>query len=76
MDDGDVREPVNPNTRIRAHVVFADQAWEVRVLGQTRSRHRNQPVAIDAARSSLEDVGGGILVVHDRSGDIRAIDVD
>lgn len=69
-------EPVNPNTRMRAHVVFAGELWEVRVLGQVRSRHPNQRLAIDEARTALVAIGGGMLIVHDRSGDVRAIDVD
>jgi len=49
---------------LRAHVVPVVRGWEVRVLGNTRTRWRGYTSAIDSAQGLVAEGGGGEVVVH------------
>lgn len=58
------------------HVVHKDGAWRIEVAGaeEIESSHRTQKEAIDIARARLRADGGGELIIHKKTGQIRARD--
>lgn len=55
------------------HVTPDDEGWVVKSPDRESplSRHGTQEEAIDAGRRAMHEAGGGELLVHARSGEIR-----
>lgn len=52
-------------------VVQGDNGWDVKPEGgQSKSTHRTQDAAMDAARDAIRRSGGGELIVQGRDGKI------
>lgn len=49
---------------IRAHVLFVDRSWAVRVLGSTIAQATDSAAAEIRAADYLRERGGGELVLH------------